>query len=307
MTTSTRKYFQPEILNTIGSLELRARHVVEGFLSGMHQSPYKGFSVEFAAHRAYTPGDDLRHVDWRVFAKADRFFIKEYEVETNMRVHLLLDCSESMAYPEHPGTNRMTKWDYAATLAASLAHLAMRQQDAAGLMLFDEEIRRQLPPSTKIASLRGFSQTIETSAPSGRSDVKMPLLHLAERVPRRGVVVLLSDLLMPLDAFVKGLERLRFDGHDVLVLHVLDHDELEFPFVDRTLFEGMEGADVEIMTDPQALRASYLEALKAYLSKVRSACLNHRVDYALISTADSLDVVLTRFLATRMHRIRARA
>ncbi|RJP34414.1 MAG: DUF58 domain-containing protein [Phycisphaerales bacterium] len=307
MTTTTRKYFQPEILNTIGSLELRARHVVEGFLSGMHQSPYRGFSVEFAAHRAYTPGDDLRHVDWRVFAKADRFFIKEYEVETNMRIHLLLDCSESMAYPEHPGTSRMTKWDYAATLAASLAHLSMRQQDAAGLLLFDEAIRQQIPPSTKVASLRGFAQLIESSAPDGRSDVRVPLLRLAERVPRRGVVVILSDLLLPLDAFVAGIERLRFDGHDVLVMHVLDHDELEFPFIDRTLFEGMEGVDVEILTDPQALRSSYLESLRAYLSKVRAACLNHRVDYALISTADALDVALTRFLANRMHRIRARA
>ena len=147
------KYFQPEILSKISRLELRARHVVEGFVSGMHKSPYKGFSVEFASHRAYVPGDDIRHIDWRVYAKADRFFIKEYEEETNMRVHLLLDCSASMAYPEHPGTHRMTKWDYAATVAASIAHLLNYQQDGVGLTLFDSEIREQLPVSTNRASL----------------------------------------------------------------------------------------------------------------------------------------------------------
>ncbi|MHC4695802.1 MAG: DUF58 domain-containing protein [Planctomycetota bacterium] len=301
------KYFQPEVLSRISRLELRARHVVEGFVSGMHKSPYKGFSVEFASHRSYVPGDDIRHIDWRVYGKADRFFIKEYEEETNMRVHLLLDCSGSMAYPDHPHSGRMTKWDYAATLAASLAHLLIHQQDAVGLTLFDEEIRQRLPASTNRASLRTLATAIENNTPRAGTDLKNLLHHLAGSIPRRGMVVLLSDLLSDVDETLTGLRRLRYRNHDVLVLHVLDHDELEFPFADRTLFEGMEDVDVQILTDPQSLRGSYLAALGGFLSRIRGACVDQRIDYALISTADGLDVALTKFLATRMHRQRAKA
>ena len=301
------KYFRPEVLSKISRLELRARHVVEGFVSGMHKSPYKGYSVEFANHRPYVPGDDIRHLDWRVYAKADRFFIKEYEEETNMRVHLLLDCSGSMAYPEHPGTGRMTKWDYASTLAASLAHLLIYQQDGVGLTLFDSEIRRQLPVSTNRATLMDFTNAVEASDPRNKTDLKVLFHQLAGRIPRRGMVVILSDLLTNVDDVIRGLQRFRFGRHDVLVLHVLDHDELQFPFSDRTLFEGMEDVNLEVLTDPQSLRGSYLAALEAFLGKVRRACLDVKIDYALISTAESLDVALTTFLATRMHRQRAKA
>jgi uncharacterized protein (DUF58 family) len=305
--TELAKYYQPEILSRIARLELRARHVVEGFVSGMHRSPYKGFSVEFAAHRPYVPGDDVRHIDWRVYGKADRYFVKEYEEETNLRTHLLLDCSGSMAYPDHPGTGRMTKWDYAATLAASLAHLLIYQQDGVGLTLFDHEVRQQLPVSTSRAALRTMAEVIEAHSPNDTTDVRTLFHELAGRVPKRGMVVVLSDLLTDVDDVVRGLQRLRFDQHDVLVLHVLDHDELEFPFADRTRFEGLEQVDLNVLTDPQSLRGSYLEALAAYLRRVRAVCLNLRVDYALMSTAESLDVALSTFLATRMHRQRARA
>jgi len=301
------KYFRPEVLSKISRLELRARHVVEGFVSGMHKSPYKGYSVEFANHRPYVPGDDIRHLDWRVYAKADRFFIKEYEEETNMRVHLLLDCSGSMAYPAHPGTGRMTKWDYAATLAASLAHLLIYQQDGVGLTLFDSEIRRQLPVSTNRATLVDFTNAVEASDPRNKTDLKVLFHQLAGRIPRRGMVVILSDLLTNVDDVIRGLQRFRFGRHDVLVLHVLDHDELQFPFSDRTLFEGMEDVNLEVLTDPQSLRGSYLAALETFLGKIRRACLDVKIDYALISTAESLDVALTTFLATRMHRQRAKA
>jgi len=301
------KYFRPEVLSKISRLELRARHVVEGFVSGMHKSPYKGYSVEFANHRPYVPGDDIRHLDWRVYAKADRFFIKEYEEETNMRVHLLLDCSGSMAYPAHPGTGRMTKWDYASTLAASLAHLLIYQQDGVGLTLFDSEIRRQLPVSTNRATLVDFTNAVEASDPRNKTDLKVLFHQLAGRIPRRGMVVILSDLLTNVDDVIRGLQRFRFGRHDVLVLHVLDHDELQFPFSDRTLFEGMEDVNLEVLTDPQSLRGSYLAALDAFLGKIRRACLDVKIDYALISTAESLDVALTTFLATRMHRQRAKA
>jgi len=287
-------------------LELRARHVVEGFVSGMHKCPYKGYSAEFAQHRHYAPGDDIRHLDWRVYAKADRFFIKEYEEETNMRVHLLLDCSASMGYPEHPGTGRMTKWDYASTIAASLAHLLIYQQDAVGLTLFDSDVRKQLPVSSNRAFLSDLTHSIESAHPSAKTDVKVLFPHLAGRIPRRGMVVILSDLLTDVDDVIRGLQRFRYARHDVLVLHVLDHDELQFPFADRTLFEGMEEF-MEVLTDPQSLRDSYLQNLETFLTRVRRACLDNRVDYALISTADSVDIALTTFLATRMHRQRAKA
>ncbi len=304
MSTST-KYFQPEVLSKISRLDLRARRVVEGFVSGMHKSPYKGFSVEFANHRSYVPGDDIRHIDWRVYGKADRFYIKEYEEETNLRTHLLLDCSRSMAYPEHPGTGRMTKWDYAATLATSLAHLLVYQQDGVGLTLFDEGIRARLPVSTSRASLHTLAATIESHAPRDATDVKL-LQQLGGQIPRRGMVVILSDLLTDVDEIIAGLQRLSYDRHDVLVFHVLDHDELEFPFADRTLFEGMEEIDLEVLTDPQSLRTSYLESLHEFIRRVRGACLNQRIDYALISTADSVDVALSTFLASRIRRQRAR-
>ncbi len=301
------KYFRPDVLSKISRLELRARHVVEGFVSGMHKSPYKGYSVEFANHRPYVPGDDIRHLDWRVYAKADRFFIKEYEEETNMRVHLLLDCSGSMAYPEHPGTGRMTKWDYASTLAASLAHLLVYQQDGVGLTLFDDHVRQQFPVSTNRGILTDFTSSIEASAPKNKTDVKVLFHQLAGRIPRRGMVVILSDLLTNSDDVIRGLQRLRYGRHDVLVLHVLDHDELQFPFADRTLFEGMEDLNMEVLTDPQSLRGSYLAALEAFLEKMRRACLDQKIDYALISTNDPVDVALTTFLATRLHRQRAKA
>lgn len=301
------KYFQPETLSRISRLELRARYVVEGFVSGMHKSPYKGFSVEFANHRAYVPGDDIRHIDWRVYGKADRYFVKEYEAETNMRTHLMLDCSGSMGYPEHPSSGRMTKWDYAATLAASLAHLLIHQQDAVSLTLFDNDLRKQIPSFTSRASLHALGAVIEAHAPGDKTDLKTLFQHLSSRIPRRGMVVILSDLFADTDDIVRGLQRFRYDRHDVLVLHVLDHDELEFPFADRTLFEGLEDVDLEVLTDPQSLRSSYLEALQTFIRRVRSACLDQRIDYSLISTADSVDVALTTFLASRMHRQRARA
>lgn len=301
------RYFQPEVLSRIDRLELRARYVVEGFVSGMHKSPYKGFSVEFANHRAYVPGDDIRHIDWRVYAKADRYYIKEYEEETNMRVHLLVDGSGSMAYPEHPGTDRMTKWDYAATAAASLAYLLQRQQDAVSLTLFDHEIRRRLPPSANQAGLVSLASVLEEHRPGDKTDLSTLFQTLADRLPRRGMVVVLSDLLGDVEAIIAGLHRLRYIGHDVLVLHVLDQDEIEFPFTDRTLFEGMEQIDLEILTDPQSLRRSYLEAVEKFIDRIRRACLDQRIDYTLLSTATGLDVALTALLASRVRLQRARA
>ncbi len=302
--TSSRKYFRPEVLSRISRLELRARSVVEGFVNGLHKSPYHGFSVEFAEHREYVPGDDVRHIDWRVFAKTDRFFIKQYEEETNLRSHILLDASGSMAYPEHDGTDRMTKWDYAATVAASIAFLQAQQQDAVGLTLFDDKIREELASASTARQLFNMVSIIEANDPREKTDVKVLFRYLADRLSQRSMVVLISDLLTDMDDLIAGLQRLRHKRHEILVLHVMDHDELEFPFADQTLFEGIE-IDRELRTDPQALRKSYLAAVNGFVRDIRSFCVNNRIDYALLSTADPLDVALSTFLAQRMHFIRA--
>ncbi len=307
--SDSRKYLRPEILSRISRLELRARTVVEGFVSGMHQSPYHGFSVEFAEHREYAPGDDLRHIDWRVFAKSDRYYIKQYEEETNLRSHILLDCSGSMGYPESPrgkDTGRMTKWDYASTVAASLAFLQSKQQDAIGLTLFDHEVRRQISSAANPRQLANMIRIIEEHAPQDKTDVKILFRYLADHIKRRSMVVVISDFLTDLDDVIAGLQRLRHTRHEVMVMHVLDQDELEFPFEDQTLFEGIE-FDQELLTDPQALRKSYLEQVERFIHRLRSFCVDNRIDYVLLSTADRLDVALSTFLARRSHAMRTRA
>lgn len=300
------KYLDPEVLTRISRLELRARMVVEGFVSGMHRSPYQGFSVEFASHREYAPGDDIRHIDWRLFARGDRLYIKQYEEETNLQTHILLDCSRSMAYPEHDHGGWRNKYDYAATMAASLIYLLMMQQDACGLVLFDRAIREQIPPTSRTAQLQTMIERIEANPPSESTDMKMTLDRMAEQLRRRGLVVIISDLLSDVDAMIAGLQRLRHAGHDVIVLHVLDHDELTFPFSENTLFEGLEQTDLQLLTDPQSLRASYLRIVEAFIGRLRSACADSRIDYALLSTHDPPDAVLAAYLASRMHRMAKR-
>ena len=300
--TGYAKYLDPEVLTRISRLELRARMIVEGFVSGMHRSPYQGFSVEFASHREYSPGDDIRHIDWRLFARGDRLYVKQYEDETNLRTHILLDCSRSMAYPEHEHGGWRNKYDYAATLAASLIYLLMLQQDACGLVLFDRAIREQVPPTSRSAQLAAMIERIEANPPADSTDMKMLLAQMAEQLRQRGLVVLVSDLLSDVDATIAGLQRLRHAGHDVIVLHVLDHDELTLPFQENTLFEGLEQIDVQLLTDPQSLRASYLRIVGQFINRVRSACMYYRIDYALLSTHDPLDAALSAFLAARMHR-----
>jgi uncharacterized protein (DUF58 family) len=259
--------------------------------------------VEFASHREYTPGDDIRHIDWRLFARGDRLYIKQYEEETNLRTHVLLDCSRSMLYPEHPD-GRMNKYDYGATLAASLVYLLMHQQDACGLVLFDQDIREQIPPTSSTAQMQSLIELIEHNPPDQTTDVKVLFSKLADQVRQRGLIVVVSDLLTDVDEVIAGLQRLRFTRHDVIVFHVLDHDELTFPFEDNTLFEGLEAPDVELLTDPQSLRNSYLEIVQQFISRVRSACMNSRIDYQLLSTRDPLDAGLSTFLAARMHQVR---
>jgi len=305
-TTHTSRFLRPEILGKIGTLELRARQVVEGIVSGMHRSPYHGFSVEFSQHREYVPGDDLRHLDWRVFGKSDRFYVKQYEEETNLRAHLLVDCSSSMRYPEHADDGRWTKFEYAATLAASLAYLLIHQQDAVGLILFDREIRANLPAYSNHPHLQSILAQLEKARLEHPTETGSLFAQLASKLHRRSVVVLVSDLLADPDEIIRGVELLRQGNHEVVLMHVLDRDEREFPFQDHTLFEGIEHAEWQLTADPQSLRTAYLEALDAYISRIRTACVNRRMEYVGVSTVDALDVVLRSYLVARSRLIKAR-
>lgn len=299
MTDTPTNYLDPRVLDKVARLELRARLVVEGFVTGMHKSPYRGFSVEFAQHREYVPGDDLRHLDWKIFAKADRFVIKQYEEETNLRAHLFLDQSESMRYAAE---GAMSKFDYGATACASLAYMIQQQADAVGLTLFDEAVAKQIPPSNTRQSLGNLFQSLEAAAPREQKTRIGDVLHeLAGQLRQRGMVMIFSDLFDDPATIVQGLREIRSRGHDIVVFHVMDHDELEFPFERMTMFEGMEQLP-ELLCDPKSLRDAYLAEVNGHAEELRKGCLSQRVDYVRIDTMNSLDVVLTSYLSARAAR-----
>ena len=294
MTPASRRYLHPEAIARIARLELRARAVVEGVLAGLHKSPYKGQSVEFLQHREYVRGDDLRRVDWKVWGRQDRLYVKEFEEETNLRLALLVDASASMDYRSGP----LSKYDCAATLAASLAWLALSHGDAAGCAVFDDKVRASVPARTKRSQLTSVVEVLETPR-GGRGTAFLPVLRsLAETLPRRGLVVVVSDLLGDRDGVFKGLQMLRKRGHDLVLLHVLDDDELDFPFDGPTRFEGLEIPD-HIACNPRALRAGYLAALEDFLADVRRQAAAARCDYSLVRTREPLDAALVKFLSRR--------
>jgi len=285
----------PDAIRRISRLELRARHIVEGFLSGMHRSPYFGQSVEFLQHREYVSGDDLRHVDWKVWARQDRLVIKQFEEETNLRCTLLVDVSNSMAY----GNGPLNKYEYASTVAASLAHLVLRQQDAIGCLTFDEKVRAKVPHRTKRNHLHAVIDSLTVNTPRDKTAMYDIFRQAAETYPRRGMMVVISDLLSDVEGTLKGLKLLRKRGHDVLVFHVMDDDELDFPFTGPTRFDGLESLD-HLNCNPRALREGYLEALNAYLEQMRRECARHMIDYALIRTSEPLDAALAKYLCSRL-------
>lgn len=299
MTTDSRKSLHPEVIKRIGRLEVRARHIVEGLLSGMHRSPYFGQSVEFVQHREYVPGDDLRRVDWKVWAKQDRLYVKQYEEDTDLRCCLLVDVSASMEY----GHGAMTKYDYAATSAAALAYLLLRQQDAVACVAFDQRVRQTVPLRTSTSHLTTIVRALDAKEPQNKTHLHQVLSRVAETYPRRGMMVLISDLLVNPADMLRGLRLLRQLGHDVLVLHVMDDDELDFPFARPSRFEGLE-SDEQLTCNPRALRAGYLEALGRFLTEVRRGCARDNVDYALIRTSTPLDAALTEFLRHRQRQHR---
>ncbi len=289
------KYLNPEALKRIARLDLRAKHIVEGFLSGMHRSHYFGQSIEFRQHRQYTYGDDLRYVDWKVWAKQDRFYVKQFEEDTNLRCTLLCDVSGSMRY----GRGAMNKYDYGCTIAVSLAYLLLRQQDAVGCIAFDSDTRTIVPQRTKRNHLDSIIQALEHSEPKHKSDIYPILRQAAESIPRRGLMVLVSDLLIDRPGLFRGLRLLRSRGHDVMVFHILDDDELDFPFNGPTRFEGLELPE-QLRCNPRALREGYLAALGDYLEEVRRGCSHNDVDYALLRTSEPLDAALSAYLCNRL-------
>ncbi|MDP7266705.1 MAG: DUF58 domain-containing protein [Pirellulales bacterium] len=291
----SKKYLHPEVVARIDRLVLRARHIVEGFLSGIHRSPHFGQSVEFLQHREYVPGDDLRHVDWKVWAKQDRFYVKQFEEDTNLRTTLLVDVSGSMQYGEGP----LTKYDYGCTVAASLAYMLLRQQDAVGCVSFDEHVRSKVPTRSKRNHLGAIVKALEVENPRDKTDLYKILRQVAEEYPRRGMMVVISDLLADREGIIRGLKLLRKRGHDVMVFHVMDDDELDFPFNGATRFEGLEDTQV-INCNPRSLRDGYLNALQDFLSEMRRGCTSNMCDYDLIRTSQPLSAVLAAFLSNRL-------
>ena len=290
-------YLDPKTLERIKRLDVRARLVVEGFLTGQHKSPYHGFAVEFAAHREYAPGDDIKHIDWKVWSKTDRLYIKEYEEETNLKCHILLDASKSMRYGEK-AEPAWSKYDYAATAAASLAYLLQQQQDAVGLVTFDTKVERNLPASAHPSHLKRMLHELELVTPDNKTDVSDVFPSLARQIRQRGMIVLISDLLVDLETLTETLRQFRLRRHEVVVFHVLHHDELTFPFQDNTLFKGLE-LDRQLHTEPRALRRSYLEVLDTFLERVRKLCATAGIDYVLLDTNDPLDAALSSYLTFR--------
>ena len=289
-----RRFLHPETIARISRLDL-PRHVVEGFISGMHRSPFFGHSVEFVQHREYVAGDDLRHLDWKVWSKTDRFYVKQYEEETNLRSTIVVDVSESMHYGRGP----LNKYAYASTVAACLGYLLLRQQDAVGLITFDDNVRQIVPARSQQTHADALVQALHISRPRHKTDLEKILRRVAESVSGRGMIILISDLLADREALFRGLEMLHHRRHDLLVFHVLDEDEVNFPFAGTTRFEGMEELP-QLLCDPRALRDGYLQALEEYLVEVRRGCARRGIDYSLVRTGDYLDAALSKFLHHRM-------
>lgn len=289
--------FDPSALSKYGNLALVARQLVEGFLSGVHKSPYKGFSVEFAEHRQYYAGDEIRHIDWRVYGKTDRYYVKEFEEETNLRAHLLVDASGSMGFRgKHAG-----KFQYAQYLAASLAYLMLHQRDAVGLVAHDTRVRAQLPPKSNSKHLLRVIKTLEQLKPGGETSLA-PLWHqLAEQFPRRGLVVILSDCFDEIGPLIKALSHFRYYRHEVLLFHILAPEEIEFPYKKWTQFRNLEIAGHKQLVDPQRLRQEYLKNFKAFCTQLKDQAGQLRIDYHLLRTDDPVDKALGLYLTKRQN------
>jgi uncharacterized protein (DUF58 family) len=292
--------FDPTELARYGGLTLVARTVVEGFLSGIHRSPFKGFSVEFAEHRQYYPGDEIRHIDWRAYGKTDRYFIKEYEEETNLKAYLVVDASGSMKYR---GRQKLSKFEYAQQVAASMAYLLLAQLDAVGLVTHDTKLRSLVPPKTSSKHLLTILRTLESTSPGGETALA-PVWHeiASHHLKRRGMVILLSDCLDRAEELGRALQHFRFKNHEVLLFHILAPEELDFPFKQPTKFRSLEVAGQEIVTDTRRLREEYLSNFEAYRQTLRRKVEDLHIDYLLLRTDEPVDRALGVYLAKRALR-----
>lgn len=293
-TPSPRRFIDPSVLTTISSLELVARTVVEGFISGLHRSPHLGFSVNFAEYRSYRPGDDIRRLDWKLYGRSDKFYIKEYEGETNTTIQLILDCSRSMAY----GHGGIPKLEYGQYLAASLGYFAFKQRDGVGFVSYDHEVREFVPPRGSIGHLNTVLHAIERTKNGEQTDFMKPLVSVAERLRRRGIVVLISDLYDEPSHVIQGLRQLAFRGNDVIVFHVLDPSELRFDFEEGARFIDME-TRAEMHVIPEYVRQEYRKLLKEQIAYYERECRKDKMDYALLDTSQPLDHALFTYLLKR--------
>src|SRR5688572_24455402 len=291
----TSKFLDPAVLSRIHNLGLRAQRVVEGTISGLHRSPLHGVSVEFAAYREYAPGDDLRRLDWRAYARSNRHFVKQFEEESNLRATVLLDASASMKY----GNGPMTKFDYAATVAASLASLCVQQRDAVALAVFDRAERVFLRPAATQAQLAKILDVLDRAKPERESDLGGVMAQVCDKIKNRGVVIVISDLLVDLDSFYQSLGRLQHNGHEVLVFQVLDDDEIELPFGDSVLFKDIEGSE-QVFAEPWAFRKAYKAAMEQFIDETSRRCRSAGIDHLMLKTSDDLGIALSHYLHGRM-------
>jgi len=290
-----KQLLDPLTVSRAESLGLAARFIVEGYMAGEHKSPYRGFAVEFHEHREYTHGDDTRHLDWKVLGRTDRYYIKQYEQETNYVAHLLLDGSESMKY----GSGPLTKLHYGKMMAACLAYLILYQRDAVALGIFDTTVRDYAPRSDAKAIIHHLLTRLATFEPQGQTNIGTVLHDLALQIRRKGIVVVISDFFDEEEKILDGLQHLRFGGHEVIVFHVLDPWELEFPFTGLIEFEGLEQLP-KILTRPAEIRRSYLGEMEAFRARLRSGCERNQCHYVLVNTAQPLHEVLSGYLAFRL-------
>ena len=294
---NSRKFLDPKVLARLEGLQLRARRIVEGYVAGAHRSPYHGFSIEFAEHREYAPGDDLRYLDWKVFGRTDKYHLKQFEEETNLICYLVLDTSESMRYRSSAAA--MSKLEYAQCLAASLAYLVLQHQDSASLVTFDQEIRALVRPASSPSHMKQLIHVMEETVPERKTDTGAIFHDLAERFKKRGIVIVLSDLFDDVEKMMTGLKHFRHRRHEVILLHVLDPAELDFPFQQITMFKGLEQLP-HVVVEPRALRKAYLEEFGRFIRQLKKGCRMHQIEYVQMRTDQSLEMALSSYLGSRM-------
>lgn len=298
MASSAEKYLKPEVIRNVARLDLRAKFIVEGFLSGLHASPFQGISVEFSEHRRYSPGDDPKDIDWLVYAKTDKYYVKKYQAETNITGYLLMDLSESMAYTYRQD---LTKFEYSICLAAALAYMMVHQQDPVGLMTFDEKMRASLPAKSKRSQLANILALLAKAEPSGPTDIAKNLKQFAAMVKHKSLVMLFSDLLTDPEPVIDAIRMLRFGGHDVIIFHILDEAEVHFPFNGMCDLRDPE-TDEKMMVDAAGIRQDYLDALKEMRDNYKKSCRAVGADFVELDTSMRFDTALVEYLTQRQAR-----